>query len=92
MRKVYTGLCIGIVAVLLASCAGSSYVSIQVLKPADISMPGVKTVAVVDFQGQGRSGSQIATLVQSMLLETQHFDILEREKISRILEEKNMAM
>jgi len=78
--------------ILVLSCASTSSISIKVLKPAAISMPGVHKIAVIDFHGEGRSGSQIATLLQSMLLETGYYEILEREKINRILEEKNMAL
>jgi len=77
---------------LFYSCGGPSRISVQVQKPASVSMPGVKKIAVVDFIGQNRSGSQIATLTQSMLLKTEHFSILERDKLKRILEEQNMAM
>jgi len=55
-------------------------------------MPDIKEVAVVDFKGPDRSGSQIATLLQAKLIESQYFDIIERDKINRILEEQNMSM
>lgn len=80
-----------IVAILL-SCSVSSVVSVRVQKPASIHMPGVKEIAVVDFQGEDRSGSQIATLIQSMLMKTQHFDIMERDKLRRVFEEQNLGM
>lgn len=76
---------------LLLSCAGPS-VGIQVMKPASIDMPGVGKIAVADFQGRDRSGSQVATTLQSMLLKTEHFQILERDKLRRILEEQNLGM
>jgi len=77
---------------MMMACAGTSSVSVQVLKPAEIHLPGVRTVAIVDFQGPDRSGTQIATLLQSYVLDTEHFDILERDKLRRIMEEQNLAM
>ncbi|MCD6115507.1 tetratricopeptide repeat protein [bacterium] len=92
MKTTLKGAAILLLVLLFMSCASTSSISIKVLKPAAISMPGVHKIGVVDFHGVGHSGSQIATLMQSMLLETGYYEILEREKISRILEEQNMAM
>lgn len=80
------------VVFLFLFCTVPSMIKIKVMKPASIDMPEIKKVAVVDFIGQGRSGSQMATLVQSKLIETNYFEIIERDKISRILEEQNMSM
>jgi len=80
------------VIILLISCTVPSVINIKVLKPASISMPEIKEVAVVDFRGPDRSGSQIATLLQSKLIEANHFDIIERDKINRVLDEQNMGM
>jgi len=76
----------------LLSCAAPAAISVQVKKPAEIDMPGVRTLAVADFQGVERSGSQIATQLQSYLKEAGHFDLLEREQLRRILEEQNLGM
>jgi len=74
------------------ACSGASYITVDVLKPAEINLSGVKTVAVVDFQGPVRSGSQIATYLQSYLLNTGYFDLLEREKLKRILDEQDLGL
>ncbi|MFO7888981.1 MAG: DUF6340 family protein [bacterium] len=81
-----------LIVLMIISCTVPSVIRIKVLKPATISMPEIKEVAVVDFRGPDRSGSQIATLLQSKLIESNHFDIIEREKINRVLEEQNMGM
>lgn len=81
-----------VIIILLLGCSSSSTVSMRILKPATIHMPGVKEIAIVDFEGPSRSGNQIATLIQSNLLTTQHFEILERDKLRRVLEEQNMSM
>ncbi|MBN2031604.1 hypothetical protein JW824_15340 [bacterium] len=78
--------------IILLSCAVPSTVSVRVQKPASIDLPGIRKIAIVDFQGDERSGSQIAVLIQSLLLTTDHFDILERDQLRRILEEQNLGM
>ncbi|MCK5145236.1 hypothetical protein KAR48_00685 [bacterium] len=81
-----------IVTILVGGCGSSAKISVAVRKPAALDLPGVKEIAVVDFKGVNRSGSQVATMLQSMLLKSQHFDIMEREKISSVLDEQNMGM
>ncbi len=80
------------ICILFFSCAGPSVVSVRVHKPAAIHLPGIRKVAIVDFVGEDRSGSQIATLTQSLLMGTQFYEILERDKLQRVLEEQNLAM
>ncbi len=78
--------------VISFSCAIQSTVSVRIQKPASIDLPNIKKIAVVDFQGSERSGSQIATLIQSLLMATDHFNIMERDQLRRILEEQNLGM
>ncbi len=77
---------------VLFSCSYHTVVSVKVLKPASIHLQDVKEIAIADFQGQDRSGSQIATLTQAMLMATHHFDIMERDQLRRVLEEQNLSM
>ena len=89
----YGAMSLGAVVVLvLVACSSSSFTSVNVLHPASINMPGVKEIAIADFRGTDYSGSQVATKLQSMLLETQHYDILERDKLRRVMEEQNLGM
>lgn len=81
-----------VIIAILFSCSMPSTISVKVQKPATIHMPSVKEIAIVDLLGQKRSGSQVATLTQSMLMATQHFDIMERDKLRRVLEEQNLGM
>jgi len=80
-----------LLSVLIMAC-GASSINIKVQKAAEVDMPGVKKIAIVDFKGTQNSGSQIATLVQSMLMESRHFSIMEREKINSLLAEQHLAM
>jgi hypothetical protein len=72
-------------------CSMGPKIYVDVEKPAALYLPGVKEVAIADFRGASRSGSQIATLVQSKLMRTQYFSIVERDKLRRILEEQNLG-
>jgi len=79
-------------AMFLFSCSMTSQIPVNVQKPAAIYLPGVKKIAIADFHGPERSGSQIATMVQSMLMSTQYFDIMERSELRRVLEEQNLGL
>jgi hypothetical protein len=92
LKRYFPVISISLIIIFLVSCAGPSIVSVRVQKPAAIHLPGIRKIAIVDFQGQARTGSQVATLVQSDLMKTKYYDILERDKLKRILEEQSLAM
>lgn len=83
---------LSILSILLLSCATTSTVNVQVMKPAEIHLSGVKKIAVVDFQGPERSGSQVATTLQSLLIQKQQYDLIERDRLAQVLEEQNLGM
>jgi len=94
LTKFFRGIA-GLIAVgilLFLCCSPAATIPIQVLKPAAVTMPGVRKIAIADFQGPDRSGSQIASLLQAQLMETRFFDILERDKLKTILDEQTMSM
>jgi curli biogenesis system outer membrane secretion channel CsgG len=68
-----------------------SAVTVDVLKPAAIHMSGVHKIAIADFQGPESSGGQIASLVQSMLMQAEYFEIVERDKLVRVLDEQKLG-
>jgi curli biogenesis system outer membrane secretion channel CsgG len=76
---------------LILSCAMQSAITVDVLKPAAISLPGVRKVAIADFRGPEGSGSQFAALVQSGLMQSGFFEIIEREKLVRVLDEQKLG-
>jgi len=80
------------VAVWMMSCAGSSAIRVDVQKPAAIHLPGVRKLAIADFQGPGSSGGQISSLVQSQLLQGGYFEIVERDRLAQILDEQKLGM
>ncbi len=92
MQKKQNSLFILFMAFLLLQCAGPSQVSVKIMKPAAVDMPDIYKLAIVDFTGPSLAGSQIATMLQSMLMQTNHYEIMERENLKRILEEQNLGM
>ncbi len=92
MEKRYRLVVVLFIAAVIVSCSIPSMVSVKVLKPPAIDMPGIKSIAIVDFKGPERAGSQIATLVQSMLIKTGYYDIMERDKINEVLNEQKFTM
>lgn len=81
-----------IIAIGFSSCSMKTLIPVQVRKPATYHLVGVQKIAVVDFQGVNHSGSQIAAVVQSLLLETKHFDLIERNQLNRIMDEQKLGM
>jgi curli biogenesis system outer membrane secretion channel CsgG len=76
----------------LLGCAMQSAVNVPVQKPAAIHLSGVRKIAIADFVGPESSGGHVASLVQSDLMETRHFEIVERDKLVRVLDEQKLGM
>lgn len=89
MKKFYIGL---VGTFLFFFCSTQSTIWVERIKPATFYMPGVRKIAIVDFKGPEQSGSHIASLLQSKLMETEHFDILERDRLAKILDEQKLSM
>jgi len=89
-RRRFCWVC-AISAGLILSCAMQSAITVDVLKPAAISLPGVHKIAIADFRGPELSGGQIASQVQSGLMQFDFFEIIEREKLVRILDEQKLG-
>ena len=89
-RERFFSLCMFVL--LLAGCSSTSKVNVQVLKPAEIHLPGIKTLAVVDFQGPQRSGSQVASSLQALLIKKQQYSLIERNRLKQVLDEQNLGL
>ncbi|MBN1780514.1 tetratricopeptide repeat protein [bacterium] len=85
-------LSVPLILALMSACSSTSRVNVQVMKPAEIHLQGIHQMAVVDFQGPERSGSQVATTLQSLLLQKKQYTLIERDKLKQVLEEQNLAM
>lgn len=71
---------------LLWGCAARPIMlSVDVMKPAEVDLRAVRKLAITDFGGQG--GSTISNKVVARLVEGRRFEILERARLTRILEE-----
>jgi len=62
------------------------------MRPAEVDMSDYRKIAVADFQGPGRSGSQAASVLTSEIFRSGYFDILERQQIKKILEEQAFSL
>lgn len=65
-------------------------VSIDVMKPAEFSIPGVRKIAITPFRGP--SGEAVCNALTAKLFEGKAFSIMERAEIDRIMKEHNLGM
>ncbi|MBW1743739.1 MAG: hypothetical protein JRJ47_09980, partial [Deltaproteobacteria bacterium] len=79
-----------LVVCFLFSCAAPQ-VELQVKRPAEVDMSDYRKIAIAGFSGPKRSGSQAASILTSELHKTGYFDIFERQKMDRILDEQDFA-
>ncbi len=76
---------------LLTSC-GPSRVPVEVVKPARVDLHGIRRVAVTEFSGPGNSGQLAANILNSKLLNSGYFEVLERQKLKDIMQEYQLSM
>ena len=82
------------VLLLLMSClfsCAAPQVELQVRRPAEVDMSNYRKIAIADFRGPKRSGSQAASILTSELYKTGYFDIFERQQMEKILDEQDFA-
>ncbi|MBW1743750.1 MAG: tetratricopeptide repeat protein, partial [Deltaproteobacteria bacterium] len=83
-----------LVLLLLVSCVFSCaapQVELEVRRPAEVDMSDYRKIAIADFRGPKRSGSQAASLLTSELYKTGYFDIFERQQMGKVLDEQDFA-
>ncbi len=73
------------------SC-GSTRVPVEVVKPARINMHGIHSVAVTDFEGPGESGKLVTSILNTKLLNSNFYEVLERQKLQDIMQEYKLSM
>jgi len=61
------------------------------LVPAEIDIEGIKRIAVADFDGLEQSGQIVAAKIAEGIVEAGHYKLFEREKLSRVLEEREFS-
>jgi len=84
-----------IIAVMLMMCGlqiGCAQKALfERLVPAAIDIEGIERIAVADFDGLEQSGRIIAAKVSEGIVDAGHYKLFEREKLSRILEEREFS-
>lgn len=63
---------------------------VDVMKPAEFSIPGVHKIAVTPFTGP--SGDAVCNALTAKLFEGKAFTIMERSEIDKIMKEHNLGM
>lgn len=71
----------------LVGCTKAAYY--QVYVPAAANVDGIERVAVAEFDGLARSGRIVAAKLSEGIVDAGQFSLLEREKIERILTERD---
>lgn len=84
------------VAAILIITGCATTINVNVLKPAELNIGPVKKIAVLNFQNSTRYRSNIADEITQKLVvklvENQHFKVVEREQLTRILREQGLGM
>jgi len=83
-----------LVLLLLMSClfsCAAPQVELDFKRPAEVDMSNYRKIAIADFRGPNRSGSQAASILTSELYKTGYFDIFERQQMEKILDEQDFA-
>ena len=75
---------------VLTHCAQKT--AIQVLKPAEIDVGGIKRIAILDFRGPHGTGEKIASIFTSKLFATNFYTLVERSELQKVLEEHALNM
>lgn len=79
------------VCLLQGSAQAKDYpISVDVMKAAEFSIPGVRKIAVTPFRGP--NGEAVCNALTAKLFEGKAFSIMERAEIDRIMKEHNLGM
>jgi len=73
----------------LVGCAKKA--QFEKLVPAEIDIEGINRIAVADFDGLEQSGKIVAAKVAEGIVDAGHYKLFEREKLARILEEREFS-
>jgi len=77
-------------AVFTAGCATRPIiVTVDVMKPAEVDLGAVRKIAIADFQREG--GSVISNKLTTQLFAGRRFEIFERARLVRLLDELALA-
>jgi hypothetical protein len=81
---------LALMLVASAAAAKDTPISVDVMKPAEFSIPGVRKIAVTPFKGP--NGQAVCNSLTAKIFEGKAFSIMERAEIDRIMKEHNLGM
>lgn len=81
-----------IASIFVGFACSSTKVPVQVMKPARVDLKGIHRVAVMKFDGPQQAGKLVVSMLNSKLLNSHYFDVLEREKLQDIMREYQLSM
>jgi tetratricopeptide (TPR) repeat protein len=91
MKKICFCLFIVCFSFLTVSCG--TMIGFRRFVPAEVTLPGVKTIAVFPFEGRSRdAGFQLADRISMAITNNGHFSVAERDQLSNILAEQGLSV
>lgn len=85
-------LAIGIFSLLIHGCATVKAPPIEVPAAAEVSLPGIKTVAVLPFEScHGSVGQELAEAISQQLHDAGYFQIVDRTHLDRVVREQGLG-
>lgn len=78
----YGWLIVAATLLCVAGCAPRA--RLMSLRPAELDLPGVARIAVVDFQGEGESGRIARSALLAQLSENRHFALVDQAELARV--------
>ncbi len=79
-------------AFLFVSC-GTSRILLNVKRPAEINLKGFKKIAIGEIGGgQGSHATDVSDGVTTRLVQSNSFDVLDRQNLQKILDEHKLTM
>ena len=84
-----------LVFAIIAGCGGGM-ISIKMLEPAEFSLPGIKTVAVMDFRAVRSFGmkpsEEVGVSLTQALLDNQFYKVIERSELQKVVGEHELTI
>ena len=72
--------------IIFVGCATRPVVvKVDVMKPAEVDLGPIRKLAIAEFQGPG--GSAVSNRMTTKLLAAHHYEILERARLARVIDE-----
>ena len=78
----------------LSGCAETTKVSFVRSMPSEVDLKpkGVESIAVLNLDGPGDSGSSLSELLTTKLVQGNYYKVVERERLNKVMNEHKLAM